>query len=206
MATALFAMGAIGAAAAQGGSGASDEGMRWRLIGPMRAGWSTMAQGIADQPDTYYFGAAGGGVWKTTDSGATWHSVFDAVAAPNIGAIAVAASAPDTIYVGSGQVAARYDVGAGNGVYKSSDGGRSWSHIGLEATRHIGAIAVDPRNAGHVLVAALGHYFGPNPERGVFRSDDGGATWQQTLAINADTGAVDLATDPANPDIVYAAA
>jgi photosystem II stability/assembly factor-like uncharacterized protein len=206
MATALFAMGAIGAAAAQGGSGASDEGMRWRLIGPMRAGWSTMAQGIAEQPDTYYFGAAGGGVWKTTDSGATWHSVFDAVAAPNIGAIAVAASAPDTIYVGSGQVAARYDVGAGNGVYKSSDGGRSWSHIGLEATRHIGAIAVDPRNAGHVLVAALGHYFGPNPERGVFRSDDGGATWQQTLAINADTGAVDLATDPANPDIVYAAA
>jgi photosystem II stability/assembly factor-like uncharacterized protein len=204
-AVALASMIASGSSA-QAAAGDPAQALRWRLIGPMRAGWSTVAQGIADQPDTYYFAAAGGGVWKTTDSGATWHSVFDAVPAANIGALAIAPGAPDTIYVGSGQVAARYDVGAGNGVYKSTDGGRTWAHVGLEATRHIGAVLVDPRNADDVLVAALGHYFGPNRERGVFRSADGGKTWQQTLFVDANTGAVDLAADPGNPDIVYAAA
>jgi photosystem II stability/assembly factor-like uncharacterized protein len=179
--------------------------VQWRLLGPFRAGWSTTTQGIPDQPDTYYFGAAGGGVWKTTDSGQTWHSVFDKVSASSIGALAIAPSNPQVIYVGTGQVEARYDIAAGNGVYKSTDGGATWNSVGLAATRHIGAVLVDPRNADTVLVGALGHYFGPNPERGVYRSGDGGKTWQQTLFVDADTGVVDLAADPSNPDIVYAA-
>ena len=205
--TAVFALAALGSlpAVAQTSADATD-GLNWRLLGPMRAGWSTVAKGIADQPDTYYFGAHGGGVWKTTDSGATWKPVFDSVPAASVGALAIAPGDANTIYVGTGEVAARYDIAAGSGVYKSTDGGKSWNSAGLAATRHIGAIEVDPRNAGHVLVAALGHYFGPNRERGVFRSEDGGKTWQQTLFIDADTGTVDLAADPANPDIVYAAA
>jgi photosystem II stability/assembly factor-like uncharacterized protein len=181
-------------------------GMHWRLLGPFRAGWSTMAQGIADQPDVFYFGAAGGGVWKTEDAGQTWHSLGDQLPASSIGALAIAPSDPNIIYAGSGQVAARYDVAAGNGIYKSIDGGATWNSAGLAATRHIGAVLVDPRQPDTVLVGALGHYFGPNPERGVYRSSDGGKTWQQTLFIDADTGVVDLAADPSNPDIVYAAA
>ena len=182
------------------------DGMQWRLLGPFRAGWSTVAKGIPDQPDTFYFGAAGGGVWKTTDSGQTWHSVFDKASASSVGALAIAPSNPQVIYVGTGEVAARYDVASGNGVYKSTNGGETWVSAGLAATRHIGAVLVDPRNADTVLVGALGHYFGPNHERGVFRSSDGGKTWQQTLFIDADTGVVDLAADPSNPDVVYAAA
>ena len=181
------------------------DAMRWRLIGPFRAGWSTMAVGIPDRPDTFYFGAAGGGVWQSDDAGATWHSMGDLPAAA-VGALAIAPSNPEVIYVGTGQVAARYDVAAGNGVYKSTDGGKTWASAGLAATRHIGKILVDPRNADTVLVGALGHYFGPNKERGVFRSTDGGRTWRKTLFVNADTGVVDLAADPANPQTVYAAA
>ena len=139
-----------------------EDGMRWRLLGPFRAGWSTMAQGIADQPDVYYFGAAGGGVWKTQDAGQTWHSVGDALPASSIGALSIAPSNPKVIYVGTGEVAARYDISSGNGVYKSSDGGATWNSVGLTATRHIGAILVDPHSPDTVLVGALGHYFGPN--------------------------------------------
>jgi photosystem II stability/assembly factor-like uncharacterized protein len=181
------------------------DAMRWRLVGPFRAGWSTMAEGIADSPNTFYFGAAGGGVWRSDDAGATWHATGDLPAAA-VGALAIAPSNPQVIYVGTGQVAARYDVAAGTGVYKSIDGGKNWVSAGLEATRHIGRILVDPRNANTVLVGALGHYFGPNKERGVFRSTDGGKTWKQTLFVDADTGVVDLAADPANPQIVFAAA
>ena len=181
--------------------------LQWRLLGPFRAGWGTMTVGIADQPDTFLFGAAGGGVWKTVNSGRTWLPIFDGVSpSSSIGAIAIAASDPDVIYVGTGQPEPRYDIAAGDGVYKSVDGGKHWSHLGLATTRHIGAILVDPRAAGTLLVGALGHMFGANSERGVFRSNDGGATWSQTLAINADTGVVDLAADPTNPDRVYAAA
>ena len=180
--------------------------LEWRLLGPFRGGWATMGVGVPTQPDTFYIGAAGGGVWKTDDAGRTWHSLFDRQPASSVGALAVAPSNPNVIYVGTGQVAARYDVAAGNGVYRSDDAGRHWQHVGLDDSRHIGKILVDPQHPDTVLVGALGHYFGPNHERGVFRSTDGGKTWKQTLFIDADTGVVDLAADPANPQIVYAAA
>ncbi len=196
----------LGCAVAATSQARISDAMRWRLLGPMRGGWGTVAKGVADQPNTFYFGAAGGGVWKTDDAGQTWHSLTDTLPASNIGALAVAVSDPKVIYVGSGQVAARYDVGAGNGVYRSADGGKTWHAVGLKSTKHIGAIVVDPRDADTVLVGALGHYFAPNHERGVFRSTDGGKTWKQTLFINADTGVVDLAVDPQDADVVYAAA
>ncbi|MEO8780092.1 MAG: hypothetical protein ABI389_15680 [Rhodanobacter sp.] len=180
--------------------------LEWRQLGPFRGGWATMAVGVPSKPDTFYIGTAGGGVWKSDDAGRTWHALFDQQPASSIGALAPAPSDPNVIYAGTGQVAARYDIGAGNGVYRSADGGRSWQHIGLDKTRHIGRILVDPRHPDTVLVGALGHYFGPNHERGVFRSSDGGKHWQQTLTINDDTGIVDLAADPADPAIVYAAA
>lgn len=179
----------------------------WRLIGPFRGGWSTMATGVPDQPDTFLFGAAGGGVWKSVNAGRTWAPIFDGTGpSSSIGALAVAPGDANVIYVGTGQPEPRYDIAAGDGVYRSVDGGQSWTHVGLEATRHIGAILVDPRDPRTVLVGALGHMFGANAERGVYRSVDGGATWTHVLAINADTGVVDLAADPANPDRIYAAA
>ena len=178
-------------------------GLSWRVVGPQRAGWGTSVAGIADRPDTFYFGAAGGGVWKSDNAGRTWHSIFDQGPSP-VGAIAVAPSAPNTLYVGTGQITSRYDIAAGEGMFKSTDGGASWHAIGLENTRHIGMIWVDPHNADIVMVAALGHAFGANPERGVFRSEDGGKTWQKTLFVSADTGAVDLAVDPQDSNIVFA--
>jgi photosystem II stability/assembly factor-like uncharacterized protein len=201
-ALALTALSALAPAAQAADS--SIDGLRWRLIGPLRAGWSTAAAGVAEAPDTFYFGAAGGGVWKSTDSGSTWHPLFDGVKAANIGALALAASDPNVIYVGTGQVTSRYDIGHGDGVYKSTDAGKTWQHAGLDATRHIGAIKVDPRDANKVLVAATGHAFGSNPERGVFRSTDGGRNWTKTLFVDNETGAVDLAVDPANADVVFA--
>src|SRR5581483_11596053 len=156
--------------------------------------------------DTFYIGTAGGGVWKTTDAGRTWQPTFDTMPAASIGAITIAPSNPSVIYAGSGQVAARYDVAAGNGMYRSDDAGKTWQHIGLDESKHIGRVIVDPHDANTLLVGVLGHYFGPNKERGVYRSTDGGKTWKQTLFVDADTGVVDLAADPSNPNIVYAAA
>jgi len=179
------------------------EGLSWRLVGPFRAGWSTVTAGDPQDPHTFYFGAAGGGVWKSGDAGRTWTPVFDEGPA-SIGALAVSPSDPKTIYVGTGQVTSRYDIAAGEGVFKSKDGGARWSAAGLAATRHIGAIVVDPRNSDVVLVAAFGHAFAANEERGVYRSEDGGATWQRTLFVSVNTGAVDLALDPAAPDVVFA--
>ena len=197
----------IAAGTAQAAAPSNDitAALQWRLLGPFRAGWSTTSGGNPAQPDTFYFGAAGGGVWKTTDAGQTWRAVFDSVNAANIGALAVAPSDPNVIYAGTGQVTSRYDITSGDGVYKSTDAGNSWQHVGLEATRAIGAIAVDPRDANTLLVAAFGHVFGTNPERGVFRSGDGGKTWTRTLFVDDATGAVDLAVDPGNPDVVFAA-
>ena len=179
--------------------------LRWRLVGPFRGGWATMAAGVPASPDTFYFSGAGGGIWKTGDAGRTWRSVGDSLP-PAIGAIAVAPSAPETIYVGTGQVAPRYDAAAGQGVFKSTDGGKSWQALGLAATHDIGRIWVDPRNSDVVVVAALGHLYGPNSERGIYRSTDGGKSWTHALTINEDTGVVDLAADPANPNLLYAAA
>jgi photosystem II stability/assembly factor-like uncharacterized protein len=175
----------------------------WRLVGPHRAGWGTAVAGIPDQPDTFYFGAAGGGVWKTLDAGRTWQPIFDDGPA-SVGAIAIAPSNPKVLYVGTGQVTTRYDVAAGQGVFKSTDGGDSWQSVGLADTKHIGSIWIDPRDPAHVLVGALGHVFGPNAERGVFATHDGGRTWDKTLFVSNDTGAVDIVADPQDPDLLFA--
>ena len=184
----------------------TDAQLDWRLLGPFRGGWAEMIEGAPSRPDSFFFGAAGGGVWRTDNAGRTWTSLFDHGPTAPIGAVAVSASAPDTVYVGSGQPEPRYDVAAGRGVFKSADGGKTWQALGLEKTAHIGRIWVHPRNADIVLVAAVGDFFGPSVERGVFRSADGGRTWAQTLKIDSDTGAVDLAADPLNPDLLFAAA
>jgi photosystem II stability/assembly factor-like uncharacterized protein len=181
-------------------------GLQWRLVGPFRGGWGTMAAGIPDQPDTFYFGTAGGGIWKTGNAGATWQSMSDGLESAAIGAIAIAPSDPNVLYAGTGHPEPRYDIAAGDGLYRSSDGGAHWHHAGLRATRYIGAILIDTKDPNTLLVGALGHVFGPSPDRGVFRSSDGGKTWKKTLFIDNQTGVVDLAADPAQPNIVFAAA
>ena len=178
--------------------------LRWRNLGPFRGGWSTCVEGVPDRPDTFYFGGAGGGVWRTDDAGETWVPLFQHESAASIGAIAIAPSNPDVLYVGTGQVDTRYDIASGRGVFRSDDGGRSWRSLGLADTRAIGRILVDARNPDTALVAAFGHIFGPNRERGVFRTTDGGKSWQKTLFVSENTGAVDLASDPRDASIVYA--
>ena len=178
---ALLAMTPPAHASAQAIPDARLAGLEWRLLGPFRAGWGTMAAGVPDLPDTFYFGAAGGGVWKTRDAGASWQPMSNGLDDAAIGAIAIAPTDPDVIYAGSGQPEPRYDIAAGNGLYRSTDGGAHWQHAGLAATRHIGAILVDAKDPDTVLVGALGHIFGPNPERGVFRRTDGGKSWTKTL-------------------------
>jgi len=179
--------------------------LRWRLVGPYRAGWATVATGVPGAPNTFYFGGAGGGVWKTTDAGRTWHAQLQHETAAAVGALAVAPSNPAILYAGTGQVDARYDIMAGEGVYRTADGGQTWTQVGLAATRHVGAILIDPGDPNRVLVAALGHVFGPNTERGVYLTTDGGQHWEHTLVVDDATGAVDLAADPAHPAVVYAA-
>ncbi|MEP6994331.1 MAG: hypothetical protein ABI968_07415 [Acidobacteriota bacterium] len=178
--------------------------MRWRLVGPFRGGWATCAEGVPGAPSTFYFGAAAGGVWKTEDAGETWNPIFDKESAASIGALAIAPSDPNVIYAGTGQIQARYDIASGDGVFRSDDGGKSWRHLGLSATRAIGRILIDPHDPNVVLVAALGHIFGSNRERGIFRTADGGKTWSQVLFVNEETGGADLAADPENPAVVYA--
>ncbi|MDE2140707.1 MAG: hypothetical protein KGJ17_09440, partial [Gammaproteobacteria bacterium] len=179
--------------------------LHWRELGPFRGGWSTMAAGVPSELNVFYFGGADGGVWRTTDAGLTWRPLMQQAGSISVGALAIAPSDPAVIYVGTGQVATRYDVVDGDGMYRSDDGGKTWKHIGLDDTRHIGRIWIDPHNADVVLVAALGHYFGPNAERGVFRSEDGGQHWQKVLFVDDDTGVVDLAADDAHPDVIFAA-
>ncbi|MFL6192649.1 MAG: WD40/YVTN/BNR-like repeat-containing protein, partial [Thermoanaerobaculia bacterium] len=178
--------------------------LKWRLVGPLRGGWATAAEGVPGQPDTFYFGAADGGVWKTTDAGRTWNPLFQNEASASIGAMGVAPSDPKVLYVGTGQVTTRWDIVSGTGVYRSGDGGRTWEQRGLADTRHIGRLWIDPRDPDVVVVAALGHIFGPNEERGVFRTTDGGETWKKVLFVDAGTGAVDLAADPGAPDTLFA--
>jgi photosystem II stability/assembly factor-like uncharacterized protein len=172
-------------------------GLQWRSIGPYRGGRSVAAAGVAGDGLTSYFGAVGGGVWKTENAGRTWFPVMDSQPVASIGALAVAPSDPKTVYAGSGEADMRSDIIAGNGMYRSTDAGATWTHVGLEDSRQIGRILVDPHDSKTLLVAVLGHGYGPNDTRGVYRSTDGGSTWTRTLFHDRDTGAIDLAADPA---------
>jgi photosystem II stability/assembly factor-like uncharacterized protein len=178
--------------------------LKWRLIGPFRAGKVNAVAGVPGNSAVYYFGADGGGVWKTTDGGNVWKPIFDTQPIGSIGALALAPSNPNIIYVGSGVNGVYSDIAYGNGIYKSTDAGETWQRLGLEDTRHIGRILIDPRNPDIVLVAALGHSFGSNEDRGVFRSVDGGKTWKKVLYKDNQTGAVDLCFEPGNSRVVYA--
>ncbi|MGC2196804.1 MAG: glycoside hydrolase [Terriglobales bacterium] len=179
------------------------QGMRWRMIGPFRGGRTVAMTGIPGKPNVFYMAPNNGGVWRTTDYGLTWTPIFDDQPTGSIGALAVAPSNPDIIYVGSGEGLRRPDLSVGDGIYKSTDGGHGWQHLGLRDAQQIGSILVDPKDSNRVLVAALGHPYGPNPERGIFRSLDGGATWDKVLFKDENTGGVDLAFDPRNPQTIY---
>jgi photosystem II stability/assembly factor-like uncharacterized protein len=179
--------------------------LRWRSIGPFRGGRALAVTGVRGQPDVYFFGSVGGGVWKTNDAGRTWKPIFDSQPIASIGAIAVAPADSNIVYVGSGEADMRSSISYGNGMYKSTDAGKTWSHIGLEDSRQIARILIDPRDANKVYVAALGHPYGPNQERGVFRSTDGGKHWKKILFHDENTGAIDLAFEPGNPKTIFAA-
>ena len=179
-------------------------GLDWRMLGPFRGGRCDAVSGVPGRPDEFYFGHVNGGVWKTIDAGRTWFPIFDDQPVASIGALAVAPSAPDVIYVGSGESTLRDSVGFGDGVYKSTDAGRTWTHLGLAETQHIGKIAVDPKNPDVVFVAAIGHLYAANPDRGLFRSRDGGRTWQKVLYMDENVGAVEVVIDPTDARVVYA--
>lgn len=179
--------------------------LEWRAIGPARGGRAQVGVGVVGEPDLYYMGATGGGVWKTTDGGERWTNITDGfVETGSVGAIAVAPSDPNVIYVGMGETDVRGNFSHGDGVYRSVDAGKTWEHVGLDDSRQIGEIVVHPADPLTVYVAALGHVFGPNAERGVFRSTDGGETWDKILYAGDRTGAVHLAMDPHNPRVLFA--
>jgi photosystem II stability/assembly factor-like uncharacterized protein len=178
--------------------------LRWRPIGPFRGGRTKAATGVRGRPGLFYIGVVNGGVWKTTDYGRTWQPIFDDQPTGSIGAIAVAPSNPQVIYVGSGEGMQRPDLSTGDGLYKSIDGGGSWRHLGLRDGQQIPQIVVDPQDEKRLFVAVLGHPYGPNAERGLFRSTDGGESFEKVLYLDEDTGAADVALDPADPDVVYA--
>ena len=179
--------------------------LRWRSIGPHRGGRVLAVTGVRGQPELFYFGSVDGGVWRSRDAGRTWNPIFDSQPIGSIGAIAVAPSNPEVIYVGSGEADMRSNIAYGDGMYRSTDAGKSWTHIGLTDSRQIARILVDPTDPHSVFVAVLGHAYGPNTERGVFRSKDGGATWQRILFHDENTGAIDLAFEPGNTSTIYAA-
>ena len=178
--------------------------LHWRLVGPFRGGWATAVAGHPDKPTTFYFGSADGGVWRTDNAGVTWQALFNDAGSASIGALALAPSNPDVIWIGTGQIQQRWDIVDGDGVYRSEDGGQTWRHVGLEDTRHIGDLWVDPENPDVAVVAALGHVFGPNPERGLFRTEDGGAHWTRVLYLDENTGAADIAESADTPKVLYA--
>ena len=178
--------------------------LRWRMVGPFRGGRTRAVAGIPSQPNVFYIGAVNGGVWESNDYGRTWNSIFDDQPTQSIGVIAVAPSNPNVIYVGSGEGLQRPDLSVGDGIYKSTDAGKTWTHLGLRDGQQIPALAVDPKNPDRVFAAVLGHPYGANPERGVFRSDDGGATWKKVLYKDENTGGSDVEMDPSNPDVLYA--
>ncbi len=179
--------------------------LHWRMIGPFRGGRTRAVAGTASQPNVFYAGAVNGGVWKSEDYGRTWNPIFDGQGTQSIGAIAVAASSPDVVYVASGEGLRRPDLSVGDGIYKSTDAGKTWTHLGLRDGEQIPALAVDPRDPNRIFAAVLGHPHGANPERGIFRSTDGGVTWEKVLSKGENTGGSDVEMDPANPDVIYAA-
>src|SRR5277367_4327084 len=181
------------------------KGMKWRQVGPFRGGRALAGTGVAGDPLTYYFGSVAGGVWKTTNGGGTWTPMTDKTGIMSVGAIAVAPSDPNVVYVGTGESCWRGNISYGDGMYKSVDGGKTWTHIGLEDTRHVSRVIVHPSNPDVLFVAAMGHAYGANETRGVFRSSDGGKTWQKVLFKDNKTGAIDLTFDPSNPHILFAA-
>jgi photosystem II stability/assembly factor-like uncharacterized protein len=178
--------------------------LHWRMIGPFRGGRTRAATGVPSQPNVFYIGQVNGGVWKSDDYGRTWTPIFDHESSQSIGAIAVAPSNPDIIYAASGEGLHRPDLSVGNGIYKSTDAGKTWTHLGLLDGQQIPALAVDPRDPNRVFAAVLGHPYGPNEERGLFRSTDGGQSWQKMIYKDENTGASDVEIDPSNPDVVYA--
>ena len=178
--------------------------LRWRMIGPFRGGRTRAATGVPSQPNIFYMGQVNGGVWKSDDYGRTWTPIFDHESTQSIGAIAVAPSNPNIIYVASGEGLHRPDLSVGNGIYKSTDAGKTWTHLGLRDGLQIPALAIDPRDPNKIFAAVLGHPYGPNNERGLFRSTDGGQFWQKVIYKDENTGASDVEIDPANPDVVYA--
>ena len=194
-------------AAARPGAQAGPFGvLRWRSLGPLRGGRSIAAEGSVARPNEYYFGATGGGLWKTTDGGTTWRPVTDGqINSSSVGAIGIAPSNPDIVYIGMGETEIRGNIAQGDGIYKTTDGGKTWKHMGLADTLAVAKVRVHPKNPDLVYVAALGHPAGPNDERGVFRSKDGGATWQKILFKDNKTGAIELILDPGNPQVVYVA-
>ena len=179
--------------------------MRWRPIGPFRGGRTVAVSGVPSEPGIYYMAAVDGGVWKSTDYGRTWKPIFDGQDTGSIGALAVAPSNPNVIYAGSGEGLRRPDLSVGDGIYRSTDAGKTWTHLGLRDGQQINAIAVDPRDPNRLFAAVLGHPYGPNAQRGLYRSADGGKTWQKVLGHGVDTGAVTVVIDPRDPDVVYAA-
>ncbi|HZR21957.1 MAG TPA: hypothetical protein VFA59_00125 [Vicinamibacterales bacterium] len=196
--------GALMAQAPDHNSVSAGNDLRWRAIGPFRGGRTKAITGVPSQPNVFYAGAVNGGVWKTTDFGRTWTPIFDDQPTGSVGAIAVAPSDPNVVYVGSGEGLARPDLSVGDGIYKSTDAGKTWTHLGLRDGQQIPMIVVDPRDANRLLVAVLGHPYGPNAERGIYRSTDGGRTFDKVLSKDENTGGSDLEFDPKNPDIVYA--
>jgi photosystem II stability/assembly factor-like uncharacterized protein len=197
-----------GFAPAQEKEPASDDplanGMRYRLVGPFRGGRSAAVTGVPGKPQLFYFGSTGGGVWRTTDGGTSWENISDGFFGGSIGAVAVSESDPNVIYVGGGEKTVRGNVSHGDGVWKSTDAGKTWKHVGLGDTRHIPRVRIHPKDPETVYATALGHLYGPNHERGVFKSTDGGKSWKQVLFVNDEVGAVDLVLDPNNPRILYA--
>lgn len=178
--------------------------LHWRLVGPFRGGWATAVAGHPDQLSTFFFGSADGGVWKTDNAGVTWQALFENENSASIGALTIAPSNPQVIWAGTGQIQQRWDIVDGDGIYRSQDGGQNWQHVGLADSRHIGDLWVDPLDADIAVVAALGHVFGPHPQRGLFRTEDGGGLWTQVLYLDDTTGAADLAFNADTPDVLYA--
>jgi photosystem II stability/assembly factor-like uncharacterized protein len=178
--------------------------LKWRMIGPHRGGRTVGAVGVPQQPNVFYIGVNNGGVWKTTDYGRTWVPIFDDQPTGSVGDVIVAPSNPNVVYVGSGEGLQRPDLSIGNGVYRSIDAGKTWTHLGLDKVQQIAGLAIDPSNENRVFVAALGHPYGPNPERGIYRTQDGGKTWEKVLYIDENTGAAQVSFDPKNSNIVYA--